>query len=338
VRQGDVISPIIFNIVVDCVLREWYNQIGSTDLSAVFYADDGRLAGYSVDTVQYGLDLLVSLFGRVGLHPNATKTKAMLSIGMIPSGPMSDIAYKHCLEAQGLSYYQCKRARIICPHCLHSMADQYFPRHLFEFHQIRYPLVATNVSEHAEDACTYVVHHPSSFSPTPCPVPNCPALLRTQYGTHIHFASRHVDATLVIPEAAPSVRCPCCHMFLSTSNSTHLNSITCATFARRFASREARKRQQHLLTEMEFTVEGSLLARVQDFKYLGRWLSQDDSDTLAVQHNLQKARKCWGQLSRLLSRHHARPRTMARFYTAVVQAILLYGCETWVLTHRDLHS
>jgi hypothetical protein len=44
VRQGDVISPLLFNIAVDAVLQEWHVQVSTahlTGLSAFFYADDG---------------------------------------------------------------------------------------------------------------------------------------------------------------------------------------------------------------------------------------------------------------------------------------------------------
>jgi Reverse transcriptase (RNA-dependent DNA polymerase) len=85
VRQGDIISPIIFNIVVDCVLWEWYHKLGDTDLMAIFYyANDGHLAGYSADKVQKGLDLFIALFSQVGLQMNVDKTKAMIVLGHYP--------------------------------------------------------------------------------------------------------------------------------------------------------------------------------------------------------------------------------------------------------------
>ena len=72
------------------------------------------------------------------------------------------------------------------------------------------------------------------------------------------------------------------------------------------------------------------------FKYLGHWLSRDDCDNKAVTKNIQKAARQWGQISRLLKRETAEPKVMARFYLAIIQAILLYGSETWVLTTRLL--
>ena len=50
--------------------------------------------------------------------------------------------------------------------------------------------------------------------------------------------------------------------------------------------------------------------------------------------NLGKARKSWGRLSWILSREGADPKVSVNFYKAVAQAVLLFGAETCVLTHR----
>ena len=48
--------------------------------------------------------------------------------------------------------------------------------------------------------------------------------------------------------------------------------------------------------------------------------------------NLRRARGKWGQLTNILGREGADRRTLGRFYVAVVQTVLLFGSETWVLT------
>ena len=63
-------------------------------------------------------------------------------------------------------------------------------------------------------------------------------------------------------------------------------------------------------------------------------LTVGDGDWLAVVGNLGKARKSWGQLSRILSREGADPKLSGNSYKAVAQAVLLFGVETWVLTQR----
>ena len=63
-------------------------------------------------------------------------------------------------------------------------------------------------------------------------------------------------------------------------------------------------------------------------------LTEVDDDWLTVVGKLGKARKSWGLLSRILSREGADPKVSGHFYKAVVQAVLLFGAETWVLTLR----
>ena len=50
--------------------------------------------------------------------------------------------------------------------------------------------------------------------------------------------------------------------------------------------------------------------------------------------NIRKAKARWGQVARILSREGATSGTMAYFYKAVVQAVLLYGSESWVMTQK----
>ena len=82
------------------------------------------------------------------------------------------------------------------------------------------------------------------------------------------------------------------------------------------------------IDEVKFTAYDDELERVEVFKYLGRLLAMDDVDMQAVRANLKKARKSWRMLSRLLRSE--------KFYKAVVQAVLLYGSESWALTESQL--
>ena len=54
-----------------------------------------------------------------------------------------------------------------------------------------------------------------------------------------------------------------------------------------------------------------------------------------------KAWKSWGRLLQILSREGADKTVSGKFFKAVVQAVILFGAETWVLTsriERDLES
>ena len=68
------------------------------------------------------------------------------------------------------------------------------------------------------------------------------------------------------------------------------------------------------------------------FKYLGRVLTEGDDDWPAVAGNLAKAQKSWGRLQGILSREGATKRVSGHFFKAVVQQVLLFGAETWVVS------
>lgn len=80
----------------------------------------------------------------------------------------------------------------------------------------------------------------------------------------------------------------------------------------------------------EFKINGEIVDKVKDFKYLGRYLVEDNNDRMTIESNLKKARSRWAQVKRVLIREGASPRIMGYFYKAIVQSVLLYGAETWV--------
>ncbi len=91
-----------------------------------------------------------------------------------------------------------------------------------------------------------------------------------------------------------------------------------------------------LALRREFTVNGSVLEHVKLFKYLGRLLAQDNDDAQVIQQQMRKARGVWAQVGQVLRGENVMPRVAAKFYVAVIQAILLYGSETWSLSASAL--
>jgi hypothetical protein len=81
--------------------------------------------------------------------------------------------------------------------------------------------------------------------------------------------------------------------------------------------------------EHSFTAYGEELERVEVFKYLGRLIANDDADNQAMRSNLRKAQGCWARILRVLRAENAAARMCGMFYKATVQAVLLYGSETW---------
>jgi hypothetical protein len=77
---------------------------------------------------------------------------------------------------------------------------------------------------------------------------------------------------------------------------------------------------------------------VEVFKYLGYLFTQDDDDIQAIRAQLRKARATWARVWQVLWAENVPPRVAAKFYKAVVQAVILNGSETWVLSTTALAS
>ncbi len=84
--------------------------------------------------------------------------------------------------------------------------------------------------------------------------------------------------------------------------------------------------------EVTFTIYGQELRSVETFKYLGRPMSCTDNDAAAVFRNISLARKKWAMCRRILARDDATPQISGMFYKAIVQTVLLFSSETWVVT------
>jgi Reverse transcriptase (RNA-dependent DNA polymerase) len=68
VTQGDPLSPIVFNVAVDAVVRHLKASFPPGTVWGLFYADDSWLASYDPTTLQTALDLATDLFQRLGLR------------------------------------------------------------------------------------------------------------------------------------------------------------------------------------------------------------------------------------------------------------------------------
>jgi hypothetical protein len=74
-------------------------------------------------------------------------------------------------------------------------------------------------------------------------------------------------------------------------------------------------------------VHGNVLEQVKVFKYLGCLMSQDDNNIQVIRALMWKAHATWARIGQVLLSENASPYVAARFYQAIIQAILLYGSE-----------
>ncbi len=110
----------------------------------------------------------------------------------------------------------------------------------------------------------------------------------------------------------------------------HLRTAFCAKGMLRCEQRETVMDSRRTL-ENWFLINGDETEQAELFQYIGRLLSQEDNNMRVVQKNMKKVQKCWNCISRVLRAEHASPCVCGMFYKAMVQAILLFGGETWNL-------
>ena len=70
------------------------------------------------------------------------------------------------------------------------------------------------------------------------------------------------------------------------------------------------------------------------FIYLVQVISAADDDWLVVVRNLSWARAVCRRMTRILSREEVALRVSGYLFNAVIQAVLLFGLETWMVTPR----
>ena len=67
-------------------------------------------------------------------------------------------------------------------------------------------------------------------------------------------------------------------------------------------------------------------------------MAYDDNDTQAIRAYLKRARKTWGWVSCVLRAEKTSPKVCGVFYKATLQAVPLFGSETWKLSPPSLKS
>ena len=339
VTQGDIISPVLFNIAVDAVIRKWERMMAQYgDFAPIadctFYADDGRIGSLDPTWVQRSLNTFVDLFKRLGLHMNAAKTKSMVTKGFVGTIKQSDEAYLRRTQGVGLTHREREVEVVTCGICHQTMQRKLLRGHM----ELKHPDAAARMVEETsqlEDEVEGVFAcNMESRARANCPI--CNTSISTRYGMRNHFVSRHPLAAVRFPGDPPPCKCPNCGTMV-TNLGTHQGSKQCV-YAKMRQEKRKMKEENLKAVERVFKIGDQPVERVSYFKYLGRILTQDDRDWTAIAANIRKARQRWGMVARILSREGATTKTMGYFYKSIVQSVLLYGSETWVVTEQARKS
>jgi hypothetical protein len=305
-----------------------------TQHQGLFYADDGKVTSRNSEWLQQALDILTGLFLRVGFWTNTTKTKTMTCLPGHIRTLLSSAAYKRRLTGQGDSYRQRKCQKVDCPECSKELSMGSLQQHLQTQHGLDPPTyeLPDNILD-SHNLHTYTVSFPRILPRKPCPVPGCTAKPTTRQALHLHFQNRHPQDSIHILEEHPTPfpKCELCGFQVSLGSRNHQNTQMCKEGLKRKQQIDAAM-QSHRAQAVSFQACNTPLDKVDTFKYLGRYFTSTDSDWPTLYKNLQKARAKWAIIAKVLVRDNATPRVSGMFYKAVVQAILLYGSESWVIT------
>jgi hypothetical protein len=345
--QGGPLSAKLFNILVDAVAREWLRilwdeseleeeaiEMLMATFLAIFYVNDAYLASRNPDFLQRALDVLVDLFVRVDLEANAKKTQTMICT---PGGIRTQLPTE--------SYQRMKRGlvraeecweswNVQCRQCEKSMAASSMCRHLADQHTIYQEVV---VAEELLVACAAVTYPATAEfgGKIACPVPGCAGVLTSGWMLWRHFRDLHPLDRVLILKLGYFPRCERCAMQVNPAYPRHIWTKERQLGVERKIQREAAV-SSTLALRRQFTIHGDVLERVEVFKYLGRLLAQDDNNAQVIRQQLRKARGVWARVGQVLRGENVGPRIAAKFYTSVIQAVLLYGSETWNLTSSAL--
>jgi hypothetical protein len=359
--QGGIFSPVAFNIQVDNVVRHWLSLVlddkgtvtdglgfSVEQIMALFYADDGCLSTIDHEWLQKALEILTELFRRIGLETNTQKTVLMISNPPTMHANLSQQAYRRKLTGDGPTYKEWKRGLIQCPRCDTTLRRGSLVNHLRCQHgeEPEYDSTSTTLTSSATETATSATPYRISFPKgirgvaRPCPIPACYGRFKHPTGLRKHFMTHHPHDTVCILEEGgqPLPQCSKCNMHLpySTLNGKrHENSRLC----KQGAALKAHRLQEEKLRkdrDLDIQIGDSTLPKVTSFCYLGRVLAANSSDWPALYKNLKKAQAKWAMVHRPLIKTGVSPRHIGYFYKAIVQAILLYGSETWTITPRML--
>ena len=198
VTQGGPVSPRIFSIMVDAIVREWLWQILGDkvaslglgeeirQLLATFYADNGMIQSMDPVFLQSSFDILIGLSECVGLWMNTTKTKVMVCVPRKICIHTSNHVYNNMRE--GLTTHaDWSKRQVQCEECGVHMASSSLPSHREKIHGIHNSFMLNRdqlADAHGTNHRAHLSLHVGNFY---CPVPGYRKELTTEASLRRHF-------------------------------------------------------------------------------------------------------------------------------------------------------
>jgi hypothetical protein len=82
-------------------------------------------------------------------------------------------------------------------------------------------------------------------------------------------------------------------------------------------------------------IDNSSTERVEEFKYLGKTLTDQNSIKEEIKSRLKLGNPCYHSVQNLLSSRLLCKNLKIKIYRAIILPVVLYGCEIWSLTLRE---
>ena len=81
-------------------------------------------------------------------------------------------------------------------------------------------------------------------------------------------------------------------------------------------------------------IDNSTLERVEEFKYLGTTLTNQNSIAEEIKSRLRSRNACYHSVQNLLSSRLLTKNLKIKIYRTIILSVVFYGCETWSLILR----
>jgi hypothetical protein len=97
-----------------------------------------------------------------------------------------------------------------------------------------------------------------------------------------------------------------------------------------FMSRDQNAGRSH-----DINFNDSSFERVEEFKYLGTTLTNQNSIQEEIESRLKSGNACYHSVHNCLSSKQLSKNIKIKIFRTIILLVVLYGCETWLLTLRE---
>ena len=167
------------------------------------------------------------------------------------------------------------------------------------------------------------------------PVEGCRGRASTRSALGVNFLHRHIRETMLILEDdnLPYPLCPPFYIMLPLTSLNGKNT-TIAQCTKGSEQKRRRLMAEDLREITARTFQAYVISPklVTSLKYLGNIMTASDDDWPELLRNLNNSRKSLDPLSTILRKEGENPRVLGKFFKAVVQAVIIMGSETWMMT------